>query len=290
LLRSMTGYGKSTGSCADYEISVEIKSVNHRFLDLNFRMPSLLNELELKLRELIKARIDRGSVTVFVSLIPTHGNKIKNLDFETAKAYKEVLENLSRELGMENEVGLDTLLRFPDIFDVKDNSLNKETEEEVVDCFKRAVESMIEYRIKEGENIYVDLVKKCSELKELVSRTNDLSKDAAQIQYEKLLSRLKSMTDVESLNKERLEQELVLISDRVDISEEITRLFSHIDLFAGTLQAENSSGKILNNLAQEMHREASTISAKTNLTDISHLSVKMKEIIETIREQVQNAE
>ena len=290
MLRSMTGYGKSTGSCADYEISVEIKSVNHRFLDLNFRMPSLLNELELKLRELIKARIDRGSVTVFVSLIPTHGNKIKNLDFETAKAYKEVLENLSRELGMENEVGLDTLLRFPDIFDVKDNSLNKETEEEVVDCFKRAVESMIEYRIKEGENIYVDLVKKCSELKELVSRTNDLSKDAAQIQYEKLLSRLKSMTDVESLNKERLEQELVLISDRVDISEEITRLFSHIDLFAGTLQAENSSGKILNNLAQEMHREASTISAKTNLTDISHLSVKMKEIIETIREQVQNAE
>ena len=201
-----------------------------------------------------------------------------------------MLENLSRELGMENEFGLDTLLRFPDIFDVKDNSLNKETEEEVVDCFKRAVESMIEYRIKEGENIYVDLVKKCSELKELVSRTNDLSKDAAQIQYEKLLSRLKSMTDVESLNKERLEQELVLISDRVDISEEITRLFSHIDLFAGTLQAENSSGKILNNLAQEMHREASTISAKTNLTDISHLSVKMKEIIETIREQVQNAE
>lgn len=290
MLRSMTGYGKSTGSCPDYEISVEIKSVNHRFLDLNFRMPSLLNELELKLRELIKARIDRGSVTVFVSLIPAHGNKIKNVDFEAAKAYKEVLENLSRELGMENEFGLDTLLRFPDIFDVKDNSLNKETEEEVVDCFKRAVESMFEYRIKEGENIYDDLAKKCRELKELVSRTNDLSKGAAQIQYEKLLSRLKSMTDVESLNKERLEQELVLISDRVDISEEITRLFSHIDLFAGTLQAENSSGKILNNLAQEMHREASTISAKTNLTDISHLSVKMKEIIETIREQVQNAE
>ncbi|MDY0017744.1 MAG: YicC/YloC family endoribonuclease [Candidatus Delongbacteria bacterium] len=290
MLRSMTGYGKSTGSCPDYEVSVEIKSVNHRFLDLNFRMPAILNELELKLRELIKTKIDRGSVTVFVSLIPARGSKIKRIDLETAKAYKEALETLTKDLGINNEIGLDTLLRFPEIFDVKESSLSGETEDEVTRCFTEAVESMIDYRVKEGANIYEDMMKKAGELKEIVSRTNELSKGAAKAQYEKLLGRLKSMTDLESLNKERLEQELVLISDKVDISEEVTRLFSHIDLFTGTLEAEDAPGKILNNLAQEMHREASTISAKTNLTDISHLSVKMKDIIETIREQVQNAE
>jgi len=286
----MTGYGKSSGSSPDYEITVEIKSVNHRFLDLNFRMPSFLNELELKLRELLKARVDRGSITVFVSLIPAKGNKIKNLDTDSARAYKEALETLADDLGISSEIGLDTLLRFPDIFDVKDNSLNEITESEIISCFLKAVDAMIDYREKEGANIYSDLLKNASELKDLVSRTGELAKGAAKAQYEKLLNRLRSMTDIESLNKERLEQELVLISDRVDISEEITRLFSHIELFISSLDAEKASGKILNNLAQEMHREASTVSAKTNLTEISHLSVRMKEIIESVREQVQNAE
>jgi len=290
LIRSMTGYGKSTGSSPDYEITVEIKSVNHRFLDLNFRMPSFLNELELKLRELIKTRVNRGSITVFVSLIPAKGNKVKNIDTGSARAYKEALETMADDLGISHEIGLDTLLRFPEIFDVKDNSLNEITESEIISCFLKAVDAMIDYREKEGANIYSDLLKNAGELKDLVSRTGELSKGAAKAQYEKLLNRLRSMTDIESLNKERLEQELVLISDRVDISEEITRLFSHIELFINSLDAEKASGKILNNLAQEMHREASTVSAKTNLTEISHLSVRMKEIIESVREQVQNAE
>ncbi|MBN2857423.1 MAG: DUF1732 domain-containing protein, partial [Candidatus Delongbacteria bacterium] len=243
MLRSMTGYGKSSGSSPDYEITVEIKSVNHRFLDLNFRMPSFLNELELKLRELLKARVDRGSITVFVSLIPAKGNKIKNLDTDSARAYKEALETLADDLGISSEIGLDTLLRFPDIFDVKDNSLNEITESEIISCFLKAVDAMIDYREKEGANIYSDLLKNASELKDLVSKTGELAKGAAKAQYEKLLNRLRSMTDIESLNKERLEQELVLIRDRVDISEEITRLFSHIELFISSLDAEKASGK-----------------------------------------------
>jgi uncharacterized protein (TIGR00255 family) len=286
----MTGYGKGTDSSDNYEISVEIKSVNHRFLDLSFRMPSYLNELELKLRERIKDKLSRGSITVIVSLISSKSFAEKRIDMQTAMAYKAALEELSEKLGLEENIGLDTLLRFPDIFDIKENKLDDITESVVLNCFDEALGHMVEYREKEGSNILDDLNNKISELKILVEKTNDLSAGSAVAQYGKLLERLKSMTDVESLNRERLEQELVMISDKVDISEEISRLFSHIDLFTDTLKDEKASGKILNNITQEMHREASTISAKTNLTEISHISVKMKEIIETVREQVQNVE
>ncbi len=286
----MTGYGKGTDSCGGYDVSVEIKSVNHRFLDLNFRMPSFLNELELKLREIIKEKLNRGSVTVLVSMISSQGTGEKRIDIETARAYKAALEELSEKLGIEQNIGLDTLLRFPDIFDIKDSRMNDETEAVVVRCFETALNSMIGYREKEGSNILSDLTQKVAELGTLVESTRELSARSAVVQYEKLLERLKAMTDLDSFNRERLEQELVLISDKVDISEEISRLFSHIDLFRDTLKDEKCSGKILNNISQEMHREASTISAKTNLTEISHISVKMKEIIEAVREQVQNVE
>jgi len=149
---------------------------------------------------------------------------------------------------------------------------------------------MISYREKEGGNILIDLDSHLKDLESLINQTGDLAAKAAKLQFEKLLERLKNFTNLESFNKDRLEQELVLISDRVDISEEISRLRSHILLFNETLREEKAVGKILNNLSQEMHREASTISAKTNMTEISHLSVSMKEIIEIIREQVQNVE
>jgi len=290
LLRSMTGYGKGTDSSGDYDISVEIKSVNHRFLDLNFRMPSYLNELELKLREKIKNELSRGSITVMINLTSSQGNTAKKIDIETAKAYKQTLEELAGELGIEQKIELDTLLKFQDVFETKESKLNEITEAAIIGCFGKALTSMIGYRVKEGANILTDLEEKIIELKALVDETRSLASGSARVQYEKLLERLRSVTDVESLNRERLEQELVLISDKVDISEEVSRLFSHIDLFARTIESEKASGKILNNLAQEMHREASTISAKTNLTEISHISVRMKEIIEAVREQVQNVE
>ncbi|MBU4487298.1 MAG: YicC family protein [Candidatus Delongbacteria bacterium] len=291
MLRSMTGYGKGSNSSDSYEIQVEIKSVNHRFLDINFRMPSFLNELEMKLRERLKKIICRGSLTVIVNAASIPGKEnIKRIDFETAKTYKEMLEKLREELKISGDINLEMILKFQDIFNQTDQRNSGDTTEKVSECFERALSDMISYREKEGENILNEMIFHIENLENIVNQTKELAVNSALIQYEKLLDRLKTITNIESLNKERLEQELVLISDKVDISEEISRLLSHTCLFKNTLIEDRAVGKILNNLSQEMHREASTISAKTNLTDISHLSVKMKETIEIIREQVQNVE
>jgi len=291
LVRSMTGYGKSSDSSDNHDIQVEIKSVNHRFLDINFRMPSFLNELELRLRDRLKVLLSRGSLTVFVNVTAKPGSEnIKKIDAGAAKAYKDSLENLKDELELSGEIDLNLILKFSDVFDQTDERDNESTVTKVTECFERALSNMISYREKEGGNILIDLDSHLKDLESLINQTGDLAAKAAKLQFEKLLERLKNFTNLESFNKDRLEQELVLISDRVDISEEISRLRSHILLFNETLREEKAVGKILNNLSQEMHREASTISAKTNMTEISHLSVSMKEIIEIIREQVQNVE
>ncbi|HAQ61218.1 TPA: YicC family protein [Candidatus Delongbacteria bacterium] len=291
MVRSMTGYGKSSDSSDNHDIQVEIKSVNHRFLDINFRMPSFLNELELRLRDRLKVLLSRGSLTVFVNVTAKPGSEnIKKIDAGAAKAYKDSLENLKDELELSGEIDLNLILKFSDVFDQTDERDNESTVTKVTECFERALSNMISYREKEGGNILIDLDSHLKDLESLINQTGDLAAKAAKLQFEKLLERLKNFTNLESFNKDRLEQELVLISDRVDISEEISRLRSHILLFNETLREEKAVGKILNNLSQEMHREASTISAKTNMTEISHLSVSMKEIIEIIREQVQNVE
>ena len=291
MVRSMTGYGKSSDSSDNHDIQVEIKSVNHRFLDINFRMPSFLNELELRLRDRLKVLLSRGSLTVFVNVTAKPGSEnIKKIDAGAAKAYKDSLENLKDELELSGEIDLNLILKFSDVFDQTDERDNESTVTKVTECFERALSNMISYREKEGGNILIDLDSHLKDLESLINQTGDLAAKAAKLQFEKLLERLKNFTNLESFNKDRLEQELVLISDRVDISEEISRLRSHILLFNETLGEEKAVGKILNNLSQEMHREASTISAKTNMTEISHLSVSMKEIIEIIREQVQNVE
>jgi len=291
LVRSMTGYGKSSDSSDNYDIQVEIKSVNHRFLDINFRMPSFLNELELRLRDRLKVLLSRGSLTVFVNVTAKPGSEnIKKIDVRAAKAYKYSLENLKDELELSGEIDLNMILKFSDVYDQTDERDNESTVNKVTECFERALSNMIGYREKEGGNILKDLESYLKDLESLINQTGELAAKAAKVQFEKLLERLKNFTSLESFSKDRLEQELVLISDKVDISEEISRLKSHILLFKETLREEKAVGKILNNLSQEMHREASTISAKTNMTEISHLSVSMKEIIEIIREQVQNVE
>jgi len=291
LVRSMTGYGKSSDSSDNHDIQVEIKSVNHRFLDINFRMPSFLNELELRLRDRLKVLLSRGSLTVFVNVTAKPGSEnIKKIDAGAAKAYKDSLENLKDELELSGEIDLNMILKFSDVFDQTDERDNESTVKKVTECFERALSNMIGYREKEGGNILKDLESHLKDLESLINQTGELAAKAAKVQFEKLLDRLKNFTSLESFSKDRLEQELVMISDRVDISEEISRLKSHILLFKETLREEKAVGKILNNISQEMHREASTISAKTNMTEISHLSVSMKEIIEIIREQVQNVE
>ena len=291
MIKSMTGYGKSSASSDCYDIEVEIKSVNHRFLDLNFRMPSVFNETEMKLRERAKDLVSRGSLTIYVGITEKPGKeKIKKINFETAESYKRQLEELRDYLGFDQKIDMEMIMKFQDIYDHRVILDEIDTHDKIMECFNDAAKELVAYREREGENIFRDIDLRINDLEFLVHQIGDLAKDCSKIQFEKLLARINNFSSSETFSKERLEQELVMISDRVDISEEISRLKSHIELFRETMNENRAVGKVINNITQEMHREASTISAKTNLTEISHISVKMKEIIEMIREQVQNVE
>lgn len=287
----MTGYGKSSVSSESSDIEIEVKSVNHRFLDLNFRMPQIFNDLEMKLREKAKKMISRGSVTVYINVNSKFASeRVKSVDIEAARAYKEMLENLKKDLSVDQDITMDMILKFQDIFIQQESKESGETPEKILEGFEKAVNDLISYREKEGKNIYDDLSGHITSLENLVGEIAGMAGKCSIIQFDKLMTRLNNFELQESFSKERLEQELVMISDRVDISEEISRLRSHISLFRETLEQNRPVGKTINNITQEMHREASTISAKTNLTEISHISVGMKEIIEMIREQAQNVE
>lgn len=288
----MTGYGKGSAQTELYDIQVEIKSVNHRFLDLNFRLPAFLAGIEMQLRDIIKSGIARGSVTVFVNLTKKPGvQNIRSIDESVARMYVEMLNGLKQKLNIDGEVTLDILLKFNDIFEQNQKTEgDEETIKAVMEALKDAIDDVNKYRDHEGEELKNDFDVRLFELGQFVDEVEKHSKEAVKIQYEKLKERVDKFVDVNSINKERLEHELVLISDKVDITEEITRLRAHVELFKNTMDSDKPLGKILNNIVQEMHREASTTSAKTNLTEISHISVKLKEVIENIREQVQNVE
>lgn len=287
----MTGYGKSSVSSERSDIEIEVKSVNHRFLDLNFRMPQIFNDLEMRLREKAKKMIARGSVTVYINVnSKLASERVKSVDIDVAKAYKETLEKLRSDLSIDQEINMDMILKFQDVFVQSDEKESGDTPGQILEGFEKAFADLLSYREKEGMSIYTDLSDHINNLENLVDEIAGMAGECSKIQFEKLMNRIKNFELQESFSKDRLEQELVMISDRVDISEEISRLRSHISLFRDTVEQNKPVGKTINNLTQEMHREASTISAKTNLTEISHISVGMKEIIEMIREQAQNVE
>lgn len=291
-MKSMTGFGKNSVSTEFYDIDIEIKSVNHRFLDTTFRMPSSFQPYEIELRNTLKSRVSRGSVTVFVNVSKKAVKEnLKKFNEANIESYCKMMREVSAKFNIKDDVNWDVLFKFNDIFENKKETVD---EDELLAALKEglngALDKMIEFRAKEGAAIKEDLAARLKELADCTAEIKELSADAAKIQFERLMGRLNKLMDSSSFNKERMEQELVVISDKVDISEEVSRMESHIKLFGDTLEMDIPVGQKLNFIAQEMHREANTTSSKTNLTDVSHLSVAMKGAIEKIREQVQNAE
>lgn len=304
MIKSMTGFGKAAAESDKFELQIEIKSVNNRYLDLNFRIPSFLQQYEINLRNEIKSKIGRGSISIFFSLVKKNSTEFiidddPKLNFSNEKiiaTFSKLIET-SKIVGLDtNSITWDLILKHFDILAEKkkdtDNDDDKEFYKFLSTTIHDALDKLIDFRTKEGKSLFDDIGLKIQTLKETVLEVQKLSKNAAKTQFDKLKDRLDKYTDLSKFDKSRLEQELVIISDKVDIDEEIIRLFSHIDLFTNTIDDKIAKpvGQKLNFITQEMHREVNTISSKTSLTDISHLAVNMKEIIEKIREQVQNIE
>ena len=292
MLRSMTGFGRAEKKDGQYEFSVEIRSLNNRYLDIGLKIPKALNIYEYKLKEMIKKSITRGKISAtinFKNLAMTNGNL--RLNTETIHFYLNLLEQIKKQTGLQDKLTLDHLLQFKELFEPdEEETEDVEIEARLIHVFEEALADLDTMRRKEAENLCKDIENRIGILSKTLAVIREAARDSARREMEKLYQRLKEQIDSNEVDRQRLELELAIIADKVDVTEECIRLGSHIDLFIDVLQTKSEVGKQLTFILQEMHRETNTIGSKTSEVKISHEIIRMKEEIEKLREQVQNLE
>lgn len=273
-------------------ISCEIRSLNSRFLETNVKLPLTVKDLEDSIKDVIGKNINRGRVTCSINF-NSSSQSLSNLkiDPNVVNLYKKLLNQIRKAAKIEEELKLEHLLAFKDIITFEEEvSIDQNLEKGILELVQNTIAKLNEMRNIEGDNLVKDLNIRLTSLEKNIRTIEPLSRDNARSEFDKLYKRLLSLIDDKKVDQNRLEMELAIISDRVDISEELIRLKSHIDLFKQNLKEGSPVGKKLNFLLQEMHREANTISSKSTLLEISHYTVAIKEDIERIREQIQNIE
>ncbi|WP_040211627.1 YicC/YloC family endoribonuclease [Clostridium polynesiense] len=294
MINSMTGFGRaSTDNDSSNKIfMVEIRSVNHRFLDLNVKMPKSLFSLEDKIRKLISENISRGKVDVFISY--KNYNKsdvVAKLNQNLADSYVSCLQELQNKYDIKNDISISLVARFPDIIYTEEKEENiDDIWEDIKDSISSALNMLLDMRRREGEKLKNDLTEKCRLIKVDVENIEKLSDRVVRAYKTKLTERLSELLDSVPIDENRLSLELAIFADKSSIDEEITRLYSHISQFLNTLDDTEPIGRKLDFLVQEMNREANTIASKSSDLDITNFALNIKNNIEKIREQIQNIE
>jgi uncharacterized protein (TIGR00255 family) len=290
-MRSMTGYGRGTGSLEGRQIAVELSSVNRKQAEISLSMPRALLELEPRVRDEINAHISRGRLTVAIGLHAKPGDRKSGVNVAAAKAYRDQLESLRKSLKLVGEVTLDQVLRGPGVLESEDSEIDTDTAWPALrKALKAALDQFVKMRQQEGEALAVDLRKRTLSIQKNVKTIGVLAPKVMEHHRGTLLERAaKAGLEIEN-NDERLLKEIVFFADRSDISEELTRLRSHLDQFFTQLGKDEPVGRTLDFLLQEMFRETNTIGNKANFLAISQIVVGMKTELEKLREQVQNIE
>ncbi|CDD26878.1 MAG TPA: YicC family protein [Clostridiaceae bacterium] len=292
MIKSMTGFGRSTYENEGREYIIEIKSVNNRFTDINIKMPRNLNYLEEKIRKQILSNISRGKVEVSIQLNNNSdlGKKI-NLNTDIAKKYVEELKKLSEETNIIDNINIMDVARFPDVLNIRiDEEAEEVIEKELFTALDSAIDSFLDMRQKEGSKIKVDLENRIEVIKQKIEQISSISAGLVDEYVVKLETRIKELLKTDVVDQTRLAQEVVIYSDKCSVEEEITRLKSHISQFLNLLNENIAIGKKLDFLIQEMNRETNTIGSKANNLEITNFVVDIKTELENIREQIQNIE
>lgn len=292
MIYSMTGYGRYEIEANERKVLVEISSVNHRYLDLNIRIPRLLMHYEDQARKMIKERLTRGKVEVVIS---THSVAKEDLEIvvneSLGEAYLEGLRMLGNKFGLVDDLKLSALMNMSDLVSIQKKTANQEAVDAQIEiALQGALDAFVQMRQKEGEALKQDILQKCKALTEMVSAIESRSPKVV-IQYkERLEARLCQLLDEAPIDENRIAAEIALFADKCAVDEEITRLKSHIIQLQDILQEGQVVGRKLDFLMQEMNREANTIGSKANDYEITKIVVVLKTEIEKIREQVQNIE
>ena len=294
MIRSMTGYGRAESTVEGRKYVVEIRSLNHRYLEISLRLPGLLAPLESELRKSIAERISRGRIEVTVRICddecPEEGSRFK-LNVPLVRNYYQLLSQMKDELRLNDEITLNTMISFKDIFIPADAVEGQaDVTEGALKAVDEAVTVLLEMKRKEGGGLYADMAARIDTIKDLLLRI-DARSPAVTVEYrERLGSRLKELLADSAIDEIRLEHEIAIIAEKSDITEEIVRLNSHIEQFADMLMSDDAVGRKVDFLIQEMNREVNTIGAKSNDREIARSVIEIKSELAKLREQVQNIE
>lgn len=292
MIKSMTGFGRCEVSEADRKFTVEMKSVNHRYLDVNIKMPKKLNFFESTIRNFLKKYMERGKVDIFITYEDMTENRMAlRYNSDLATEYYKYMEQMSEEFGLPNDISISRLSRYPDVFVMEEQTIDEKELWAVLEkALQGACEQFVETRITEGENLKKDIFGK---LDGMLTKIDFIEERSPQIIAEyrtKLEEKVRELLGDTQIDESRIATEVVIFADKICTDEETVRLRSHIDHMKATLEAGGGIGRKLDFIAQEMNREANTTLSKANDIQVSNVAIDLKTEIEKIREQIQNIE
>lgn len=292
MIKSMTGFGRSEIVKGNRKISVEIKSVNHRYLEAGIKMPKKLNVFESRMRDLLKKYAARGKIDIFINYEDDSESQV-NLKFNQniADEYMAIFNNMSEKYNLKNDMTVGGLARFPEVITMDEV---QEDEEElwhfIEEAMKAALEQFVNTRILEGENLKKDLLGKLDHMEDLVAFVEKRSPEIMKEYRSKLESKVKELLGDTTIDESRIATEVIIYADKICVDEETVRLRSHIEHARKCLNEEGGIGRKMDFIAQEMNREANTTLSKANDIEISNAAIDLKTEIEKVREQIQNIE
>lgn len=292
MLKSMTGYGRSKLQFDGKEYTIEIKSVNHRFVDISVKTPRGISYLEDKIKKTVLNAVNRGKIDIYVSYTNIGmASECLNINKELANKYVKQLKEIAIENNLPDNVNVADILKFPDILITDGNNID---ENEVWNAFeeklKEALISFEQMRINEGSKLCEDILSRISNISKNLEIISKESTGLVEKYIVKLNARINEILKIDVIDENRLAQEAVIFSDKCSIEEELTRLKSHIEQFTNMIYESTAKGKKIDFLLQEMNREINTIASKANCLEITKMVIEIKTELENIREQIQNIE
>ena len=293
MIKSMTGFGRCEVSEGERKFTVEMKGVNHRYLDVNIRMPKKLNFFETAIRNLLKQSIQRGKVDISITYEDLSENQMSlKYNEKLAGEYMDYFSQMEESFSLDNDIRVSTLLRCPEVLTMEEQAVD---DEELWNGLKKALEGatsqFVESRTLEGEHLRNDIIKKLDGMLDLVGYIEERAPKIIAQYREKLENKVRELLSDTQIEEGRIAAEVVIFADKICTDEEVVRLRSHVVHMKETLKSEeNGIGRKLDFIAQEMNREANTILSKANDLEVSNVGIDLKTEIEKVREQIQNIE
>ena len=292
MVRSMTGYGKGFAENEDARVTIEMKSVNHRYLDLNIKLPKKLNFLESQIRNKISESIFRGKVDVYITL-NEHSDACYQVSINDAIAlkYYESISAMAEKLGVDNDMKASSISRLPDVIELEEVEADEDSLKVLVnEALEAFLSQFIDARIAEGNRLEKDLISKMDEMLVLVDKLEERSPKIIEEYRARLTTKVNELLADSHIDEARIAQEVVIYADKICIDEEMVRLKSHVAETKSVFALDKEVGRKLDFLAQELNRESNTILSKSTDVEIADIGITLKTLIEKVREQIQNIE